>query len=487
MTRREASPRPDLAQGGRSLPWLDWRRFRLTWLAYPGSALAALLVGAFMLLALGANPVTGYRALLDGAFGRQLRAERNGREGRAAAARRRGDLHRVPRERLQHRRRGPDRHGRAASRRQPRSRCPGFPAVLLIPLTILAGAVGGGAWGAIPGAFKGYFGVNEILSTIMMNLVAVQVMNYMLAGPLHDKTAESVGGLIPQTRLLPESSWLPILKGGTQLHLGVLVAVLAAVAAYVLLWRTSFGFRIRAVGLSRDAATYAGMPVARTTTLALTLSGAMCGMAGAMLVFGSISHRMVTDGSLTGFTGSAGYNGIVVALFGGLNPLWTILSSFIFAGLLVGGDAMQVVTNVPSDLIVALNGLVVVFVVSVEFLRRRPRAPRGDAARASRPSRRRRASSSPSRPGGRYERVLHGGDPDRDGRVGDPARGAVPARLARRDARAAQRRAQPRRRRDHAARRVHELLRRARDRRPAPRRARRDRRRRRVPGSRPRS
>jgi ABC-type uncharacterized transport system permease subunit len=238
----------------------------------------------------------------------------------------------------------------------------------------------------------------------MLNLVAVQVMNYLLAGPLHDKTAESVGGLIPQTQLLPESSWLPILKDGTQLHLGVVVAVLAAVAVYVLLWRTSFGFRIRAVGLSRDAATYAGMPVARTTTYALTLSGALCGMAGAMLVFGSISHRMVTDGSLTGFTGSAGFNGIVVALFGGLNPLWTILSSFVFAGLLVGGDAMQVVTNVPSDLIVALNGLVVVFVVSVEFCaiarasrRRRqgPAEPRGARRRVAtvEPTR---ASSSPA-------------------------------------------------------------------------------------------
>ena len=201
-----------------------------------------------------------------------------------------------------------------------------------------------------------------------------------------------MGGLIPQTRLLPESSWLPILRDGTQLHLGVVVAVLAAVAAYVLLWRTSFGFRLRAVGLSREAATYAGMPVARTTTLALTLSGALCGMAGSMLVFGSVSHRMVTDGSLTGFTGSAGFNGIVVALFGGLNPLWTILSSFVFAGLLVGGDAMQVVTGVPSDLIVALNGLVVVFVVSVEVLRRRPRAaqmapPSEPPARSAEPRR----------------------------------------------------------------------------------------------------
>jgi simple sugar transport system permease protein len=92
---------------------------------------------------------------------------------------------------------------------------------------------------------------------------------------------------------------------------------------------------------------------------------------------------MVTDGSLTGFTGSAGFNGIVVALFGGLNPLWTILSSFVFAGLLVGGDAMQVATNVPSDFIVALNGLVVVFVVSVEFLRHRPRT--SEAATAGGP------------------------------------------------------------------------------------------------------
>ena len=137
----------------------------------------------------------------------------------------------------------------------------------------------------------------------------------------------------------------------------------------------------------------------------MTLSGAMCGLAGSMLVFGSISHRMVTDGSLTGFTGSAGFNGIVVALFGGLNPLWTIVSSFIFAGLLVGGSAMQVITNVPSDLIVALNGLVVVFVVSLEYMRRRARA--ADARRA-----RDQAAPAPraldrGRRGRRHEPVLH--------------------------------------------------------------------------------
>jgi general nucleoside transport system permease protein len=364
-------------------------RALLSWFALPGSALAALLVGAAMIAALGANPLDGYHALVSGAFGSsyalgstavkavplllvgvgiciafRANAFNIGGEGQIAMG------------------------GLAAAATA--LALPGLPSGVLIPLVLLAGALGGAVWGAIPGAFKAYFNVNEILSTIMLNLVAVQLMNYLLAGPMIDKSAGSVGGLIPQTALLPKSSWLPILVSNTQLHLGVVVAVLVAVAAYVLLWRTGFGFRVRAVGLSRDAATYAGMPVQRTITLAMTLSGAMCGLAGSMLVFGSISHRMVTDGSLTGFTGSAGFNGIVVALFGGLNPLWTILSAFVFAGLLVGGTSMQVVTNVPSDLIVALNGLVVVFVVSLEYVRRRARAaqsaePRATAA-ALRPS-----------------------------------------------------------------------------------------------------
>jgi ABC-type uncharacterized transport system, permease component len=122
----------------------------------------------------------------------------------------------------------------------------------------------------------------------------------------------------------------------------------------------------------------------------MTLSGAMCGLAGAILVFGSISHRMVTDGSLTGFTGSAGFNGIVVALFGGLNPLWTIVSAFFFGGLIVGGSSLQVATGVPSDLVTALSGIVVVLVVSLEYLRRRARAQSIALAgpRAASPSRR---------------------------------------------------------------------------------------------------
>ena len=112
---------------------------------------------------------------------------------------------------------------------------PHLPSIVLIPLVLLAGAAGGAVWGAIPGAFKAYFNVNEILSTIMLNLVAVQVMNWLLAGPMVDKSQNSTYGLIPETKLLPRASWLPIIVPNTQLHLGVLIAVLVAVGVWVLL------------------------------------------------------------------------------------------------------------------------------------------------------------------------------------------------------------------------------------------------------------
>jgi simple sugar transport system permease protein len=246
---------------------------------------------------------------------------------------------------------------------------PQWHALVVLPIVLLAGVLGGAIWGAIPGALKAYYGVNEILSTIMLNVVAVQFMNFLLRGPLIDPAEIERGTRIPQTERLMDAADLPHVLG--RLHIGPLLAVLMAVAAYFLMWRTAIGYRIRAVGLSRDGARYAGIRVRRTIVLAMTLSGALCGLAGAVLVFGSESHRMVTDGSTVGFTGSAGFNGIVAALFGGLHALWTIPASFLFGGLLVGGLAMQRAVQVPSALILALNGLVVVFVVSSDRLRRR--------------------------------------------------------------------------------------------------------------------
>ena len=325
-----------------------------------------------MLWALGASPVTGYQALLKGAFGSVDALAQTAIKslplilvGVGICIAFRANVLNIGGE-------GQIVMGGLAATTTVLI-FPNLPGPILIPMVLLAGTLGGAMWGAIPGALKAYYNVNEILSTIMLNIVAVQIMNYLLAGPLIDKNQSKVFSSIPQTRRLSPHADLPVLIHGTQLHAGLIVAVLAAVVVYALLWKTGLGFRLRAVGMSREASGYAGIPVKRTITLALTLSGAMAGLAGAVLVFGSASHRMVTDGSATGFTGSAGFNGIVAALFGSLNPLWTILSAFVFGGLLVGGDAMQIAVQVPTSLIVALNGLVVVFVVSIEYLRRRSR------------------------------------------------------------------------------------------------------------------
>ncbi len=348
-----------------------WRDLLFSWFGIPVAALAALLVGAVMLMALGANPLTAYRAMLQGAFGSvdgliqtTIKAVPILLVGVGICIAFRANVLNIGGE-------GQIVMGGLAATAVALA-MPNLPGTVLIPLVLLAGAVGGGAWGSIAGALKAYYNVNEILSTIMLNIIAVQIMNYLLSGPLVDKSFSGFS-LIPQTKRLPVQADLPVMVHGTQLHAGALFAVLAAVAAYVLLWKTGMGFRLRAVGLSREASSYAGMPVKRTIVLALTFAGAMAGLAGAILVFGSASHRMVTDGTATGFTGSAGFNGIVAALFGGLNPLWTILSSFVFGGLLVGGNFMQITVQVPTALIVALDGLLVVFVVAIDYPRRQAR------------------------------------------------------------------------------------------------------------------
>jgi len=361
-----------------------WRAFFLRWLALPAAAIAALLIGALIILAMGANPLTGYHALITGGFvgsyaltSTAVKAVPLLLVGVGICIAFRANVLNIGGE-------GQIAMGGLASTATALA-LPSLPSILLIPLVLLAGAAGGAVWGAIPGLFKAYRNVNEILSTIMLNLVAIQLVNYLLSGPMIDRSESfAVVGRIPQTRLLSPTSWLPILIPGTQFHLGVVISVLVAIGAWVLLRRTGFGFRIRSVGLSTEASNYAGMPVKRTITMALTLSGAMCGLAGAMLVFGSISHRMVTDGTLTGFTGSDGFYGIVVALFAGLSPLWTILSAYLFAGLLVGGVSLGIALSVPysQDLVTLIVGLVVCFVVALDAVRKRANLQAGPGAGA---------------------------------------------------------------------------------------------------------
>lgn len=244
-----------------------------------------------------------------------------------------------------------------------------LPGWLVIILAMFAGFLGGAIWGGIPGILKAYFRVNEILSTVMMNAIAVQLMNFLLRGPMIDPAQAELASKIPQTARLLDAFRLPR-WGATRLHIGFLIALALAVLVYILLWRTTLGYRIRAVGQNPHASRYGGIRVRRRIVTALLLSGAFAGIAGAIQVYG-VNYRMITDGSASGFTGAAGFNGIVAALFGQLHPIGTIPASIFFGALLVGANKMQRVVQIPSALITALNGLVVVFVVSSEFWRKR--------------------------------------------------------------------------------------------------------------------
>ena len=332
------------------------------------ASLAAFAVGGVMLLILGANPIQAYAALFQGAFGSwNAVAETTVKAvplllvGLGICIAFRANVINIGGE-------GQMIMG-ALLATVIGLTFTTWPGWMVISIAMVVGFLGGAIWGAIPGFLKAYFQVNEILSTVMMNAIAVQLMNYMLRGPMIDPAQASLASKIPQTaRLLPEFH-LPRLVP-TRLHLGVLIALVLAVVVYIILFHTTLGYRIRAVGYNPDAARYGGIRVRRQIVIALLLSGAFAGLAGAIQVYG-LNYRMITDGSASGFTGSAGFNGIVAALFGQLHPLGTIPASFIFGAMLVGANSLQRAMQVPSAFITALNGLVVVFVVSSEIWRRR--------------------------------------------------------------------------------------------------------------------
>ncbi len=257
---------------------------------------------------------------------------------------------------------------------------------VIIVTALVVGFAAGAFYGGIAGFLKAYFNVNEILSTIMLNQVAVQLMNYLLNGPLLDP-AEAGANHIPKTARIVEWAELPRLSiplpegfladffgtaelfARTRLHWGLIIAVVLAVVMYFLLWRTTIGYRIRAVGQNERAARFAGMNIKQNVMLSMMLAGGLAGLGGVVQVLG-LQYRLQTDGSATGFTANAGFNGIVAALFGGLNPIGAIPASIFFGGLLVGAQKIQRELGVPAALITAINGLIVMFVVSAQWFAR---------------------------------------------------------------------------------------------------------------------
>ncbi|RYL92646.1 ABC transporter permease [Sporolactobacillus sp. THM19-2] len=232
----------------------------------------------------------------------------------------------------------------------------GLPKFILLPLSIIAGGVAGGFWGFIPGLLKARFKVHEVISTIMMNYIALYTTAYIIKNFLYTEGERTP--TIPETASLA-SPMLANLTQGSRLHWGFIVVILAVFAMWFILWKTTKGYELRSVGFSQDASKYAGMNVGRNIILSLTLSGLFAGLGGAMEGLGTYQYMTINSA----FTG-IGFNGIAVALLGLNTPVGVVLSGALFAGLQTGGMTMQSVAGVPIELIQIIIALIIFFVGS---------------------------------------------------------------------------------------------------------------------------
>jgi simple sugar transport system permease protein len=241
----------------------------------------------------------------------------------------------------------------------------GLPPALHITLVIVAGALAGAAWAGIAGLLRVWFQASEIVTTIMLNYVAIIGTSWLVTGPLKDASAA-----YPQSARLAREAWMPRIIPDTRVHLGILVALALAALLYVFLFRSGAGYRVRVVGTSPDAARYAGMSVARNILVAICISGAMAGLAGAFEVAG-VTRRLYQS-----ISPGYGFEGIAVALLAGNNPLGAIASGGLFAALRSGSELLQINEQVPQVLVQVIQGIVILLVVAFGVLGSRLRLRR---------------------------------------------------------------------------------------------------------------
>lgn len=234
-----------------------------------------------------------------------------------------------------------------------------FPFHMLAAL--IAGIVGGAVWGFIPGILKAKTGAHEVITTIMLNAIAQQVMLALLLTPI----LQPVGGTVPISRTVLESAQLPILLElpKIRVHFGLIIALLAAAWTSWLMFRTTKGFEFRAAGLNPRAAGYAGMRAGRTIVLAMVVSGGLAGLAGASEVLG-------TTGSLSpSISPGYGWDAISLALLGGTRPFGVVVAALLFGALRAGAPGMALATGVPIDLLAFISALVIMFVAAPRLVR----------------------------------------------------------------------------------------------------------------------
>lgn len=316
-----------------------------------GAVVVALLVGAIFILIFGEDPIAAYRALFAGAFGGKraigetlVAASPLILGGLAFAVAARAGMFNIGIE-------GQLMIGGLACGIVGAEHL-GLPAVVFLPLALLTAAVAGAIWGAIPGVLKAKSGAHEVISTIMLNYIAFRINTYVI---------NNGAGVLPvspgtqATDRLQPAARLPIILQGTRLHAGILLALAAAAILWYVLFRTTLGYRMRTVGLSRGAAAYGGIKWGVTITLAMAVSGALAGLAGAGEALGLQGRHYATP---PGY----GFTSIAVGLVGRNHPLGVVLAGLLFGVLRSGANEMQNQVGTSKELVQVLQGLVILSV-----------------------------------------------------------------------------------------------------------------------------
>jgi simple sugar transport system permease protein len=238
---------------------------------------------------------------------------------------------------------------------------PGLPFFALIPLMTLAGFIGGALWALVASSLKLGFQMNESISTLMLNYVMAEIVKFLIVGPWKGKTQHGY----PLTDDFSKSAWLALIPDTSIPIYTLILAVLAIGLLYILIFRTKSGYELRVLGENREAARYAGINATKTLTVAAIVTGGLSGLAG----FGEVAahHHHVTYPDT--ISSNYGFTAIIVAYLARLDPRLLPFSALFFAGILVGGDSIQITMGLPASTVQLFNGVILIFLVVSEFFR----------------------------------------------------------------------------------------------------------------------
>ncbi|SHJ60411.1 ABC transporter permease [Tepidibacter formicigenes] len=325
------------------------------------SIFLGLIVGAIVLTASGFNPIEGYSEMLNGIFGKPkymawtiIKATPLILTGLSVAFAFRTGLFNIGAE-------GQFIVGALAAT------LVGYflhlPAIIHIPLTLISGCIAGALWGGISGFLKSKFGVNEVISTIMLNWIAFYLSNYFIMLEGFRKPNSEASYDIQRTATI-DITWLKSLVGpATKVNWGIVIALILIIIISYVLYKTTLGFELRAVGFNKYAAEYAGINVNKSMVISMAIAGLLAGAAGAMHVMG-VSHKITILAAQEGY----GFDGIAVSLIGNNTPLGALLAGLLFGALKYGGGKMQNI-GAPTEVINIVIGSIIYFIATVRLVK----------------------------------------------------------------------------------------------------------------------